>query len=77
MDIGFETQPFEIVQQCRFVLRTTASAIVIFDAQHHLSSKRPGHAPDMHRIHEMPEMHVPRWRGRKSRAPTGRSGQTL
>lgn len=56
-------EPVEVLEDRPLELVAAAHPIVVFDTQHDRSAERPGEAPDVDRIHDMPEVQVPcrRW----------------
>jgi hypothetical protein len=56
--VGLEPEPREILEERSFVLRTTADAIVILDTKQDSAAERANNAPDVDRVHHVPEMEV-------------------
>jgi len=65
--IGLESEPGEILEERRFVLRAAADAIVVFDAKQNAPTERTSNPPDVNRVDDMPEVEEARRRGREPR----------
>jgi leucyl/phenylalanyl-tRNA---protein transferase len=65
-EVGLEPEPVEILQKRGLVLRAAAEAIVVLDAQEHVTIERTGDAPDVDRVDDMPEVEIARRRRREA-----------
>lgn len=70
IDIWPKTEPVEIVEDARFILRPAALAIVILDAQEDARTALPRELPDADGVPYVAEVQPPCWSRRKARAAT-------
>ena len=65
--VRLEAEPCEILEESDLVLRTTADAIVVFQAKQHATAERTRDAPDVDRIDDMSEVEIASGRWREAR----------
>jgi hypothetical protein len=59
-NVWCESEPVEVVENRRFVLRFAALAVVVFDAEQDLRARSPAHIPHAMGIQDVSEVQVPR-----------------
>jgi hypothetical protein len=57
--IGVESKPVEVVEDCPFIFRPAANAIMILDPEEHASAERSRHTPRVYGIDDMPQVKIP------------------
>ena len=59
--IRHKSQPVEILEDCRLILRPAANAIMILEPEKHTSAERTRHAPRVNGIDDMPQVKIASW----------------
>ena len=65
--VGLESEPGQILEEGRLVLRAAADAIVVLDAKQNAPTECASNTPDVNRVDDMPEVEEARWRWREAR----------
>jgi len=59
--IRHKSQPVEILEDCRLILRSAANAIMILEPEKHTSAERTRDAPRVNGIDDMPQVKIASW----------------
>ena len=65
--VRLEAQPFNIIENRRFILRPIPSAVMIFHPKDDGTTETPSQTPGVNRIEDVAEVQVSGWTGRKPR----------